>query len=439
MRSSKERTTEATMDRGFDAFEALESAVRSYCRRFPAVFTTAKNALLQDEAGLEYIDFLSGAGSLNYGHNDPVIQRRIVDYLLHDGITHSLDLHTSAKRRFLLAFDDIILRPRGYSYRLQFTGPTGTNAVEAAMKLARKVTGRRNIVAFTNAFHGMTLGALAATARQSKRAVAGVSLPDIVRMPYDGYFGEGIDTLQFVEAMLFGPGSGVDLPAAIIVETVQAEGGINVASSEWLRRLVEMARVCGILVIVDDIQAGCGRTGTFFSFERADIQPDIVCLAKSLSGYGLPMSLVLIRPDLDRWDAGEHNGTFRGNNLAFEAATTALEYWRDDSLSRAVESRSSRMAGGLAAIRAAAPLHIGAVRGVGLLQGLAFNDPGVASSVSRAAFAQGLIVELCGPSEDVVKLMPPLTIEDEVLDRGMSRLSTAVFRVLGERNICAVV
>ncbi|WP_394834720.1 diaminobutyrate--2-oxoglutarate transaminase [Pendulispora rubella] len=412
------------------AFEEHESVVRSYCRKFPAVFSIAKNAILEDEQGREYIDFLSGAGSLNYGHNDPMIRSKIVEYILRDGITHSLDFHTSAKKRFLLAFDEVILKPRGYNYRLQFTGPTGTNAVEAALKLARKVTGRRNVVAFTDAFHGMTLGALATSARQSKRAVAGVSLPDVVRMPYDGYFGEGVSTLDFIEAMLFRTGSGVDIPAAFILETVQAEGGVNVASSQWLRGLSTMARKYGVLLIVDDIQAGCGRTGTFFSFERAGIEPDLVCLAKSISGYGLPMSLLLIRPDLDRWEPGEHNGTFRGNNLAFEAATSALDYWRDRSFSHGVAFKSRIIVDHLNAIRASFPAHVRSIRGAGFIQGLVFDDPRIAAEVSKAAFGEGLIVELCGPTENVVKILPPLTIEPIVLKQGLTRLSTAVSKVL---------
>jgi diaminobutyrate-2-oxoglutarate transaminase len=410
----------------FGVFEKSESAVRSYCRRFPAVFATAKNAVVVDEDGRRYIDFFSGAGSLNYGHNNPAIRDRLVDYLMHDGIAQSLDLHTLAKRDFLRAFDETILSPRGYDYRVQFTGPTGTNAVEAALKLARKVTGRRNVVAFTNAFHGMSLASLAATARASKRAAAGVSLHDIIRMPYEGFLGENVDTIDVIEAMLVGAGSGLDLPAAFILETVQAEGGINIASSPWLARLAELARKHDILLIVDDIQAGCGRTGAFFSFERAGIRPDIVCLSKSISGYGLPMSLVLIRPELDRWEPGEHNGTFRGNNLAFVAATAALQYWRDDAFRTQIAHKSRLVGERLRAMQLAAPAQIGDVRGIGLLHGLAFHDARVANAVSKAAFERGLIVELCGPTENVVKLIPPLTTEDDVLLDGLDRLAAAV-------------
>lgn len=410
----------------FLVFEETESVVRSYCRRFPAVFSTAKNAILEDEKGKKYIDFLSGAGALNYGHNNHDVRNRLVEYLLGDGIVQSLDLHTSAKRDFLREFNDKILSPRGYDYRLQFTGPTGTNSVEAALKLARKITGRRNVVAFTNAFHGMSLASLAATARASKRAAAGVSLHDVIRMPYDGFLGDEADSLDFIDAMLFRIGSGLDLPAAFILETVQAEGGINVASSQWLRRLSTLARKHDILLIIDDIQAGCGRTGTFFSFERAGIYPDIVCLSKSISGYGLPMSLVLIRPHLDRWEPGEHNGTFRGNNLAFVAATSVLKYWQDSAFCETIEHKSQLVTEYLHSIHVSVPMLVSGVRGIGLLQGLVFNDAQVASRVSRAAFDKGLIVELCGPAENVIKLMPPLTIEEDVLLEGLGHLSAAV-------------
>lgn len=416
----------STVQDSFQIFAEVESGVRSYCRRFPAMFATARNAVLEDEAGRTYIDFLAAAGSLNYGHNNPLVRDRLIAYLTNDGVIQALDLHTLAKRDFLREFKRVILSPRGYDYRVQFTGPTGTNAVEAALKLARKVTGRRNVVAFTNAFHGMTLASLAASARASKRAAAGVSLHDIVRMPYDGFLGKDIDSLDVVEALLLRGGSGIDLPAAFIVETVQAEGGINVASSTWLARLAELARKHDIMLIVDDIQAGCGRTGAFFSFERAGICPDIVCLSKSISGYGLPMSLLLMKPRLDCWEPGEHNGTFRGNNLAFVAATAVLSYWEDSRFCNAIDHRARLIREALRSIQASAPEHISEVRGIGMLQGLVFMDRHIADAVSQTAFELGLIVELCGPEENVVKLIPPLTIEEAVLTDGLERLAAAV-------------
>src|SRR5690606_16705635 len=298
-------------------FDRLESEVRGYVRSFPVVFKQARGSVLSDETGREYIDFFAGAGSLNYGHNNPVFKQKLMEYIESDGIVHGLDMATAAKRAFIETFERVLLKPRNWRYTLQFTGPTGTNAVEAALKLARLVKGRSNIISFTHGFHGVSGGSLAATANAKFRDAAGTSLGNTTFMPYDGYFGPDVDTIVYMERMLEDRSSGVDKPAAVIVETVQGEGGINVASLRWLKELQRLCQKHDMLLIVDDIQAGCGRTGSFFSFEPAGIQPDIITLSKSLSGYGLPMSLVLIKPELDIWKPGAHSGTFRGNNLAF--------------------------------------------------------------------------------------------------------------------------
>ncbi len=408
----------------------LESEVRSYCRSFPVVFDRAEGAELADERGRRYLDFFAGAGTLNYGHNDPALKERLIDYIAGSGITHGLDMTTSAKCRFLEVFESRILAPRKLDYKVMFPGPTGANAVEASLKLARKVTGRTNVIAFTNAFHGMTLGALAATGNGEKRAGAGVSLSDVTRMPFDGYLGPTVDTLDYLEKVLGDPSSGVDAPAALIVETIQAEGGVNVACIPWLRRLERIARSCGALLIVDDIQVGCGRTGTFFSFERAGLKPDIVCLSKSLSGYGLPLAIVLMRPELDVWKPGEHNGTFRGHNLAFVTAAAALEaYWTDGELTQAVERRAAIVNAALGALAAQFPAE---VRGRGLIQGLLFQDAALAGRAARKAFERGLIIETAGPRDEVLKILPPLTISDDQLSRGLEIMSAAVTATLAE-------
>ncbi|MEE9277872.1 MAG: diaminobutyrate--2-oxoglutarate transaminase, partial [Dehalococcoidia bacterium] len=353
-----------------DIFERLESEVRSYSRAWPTVFRSAVGAHLYDEGGREYIDFFSGASTLNYGHNDPEMKRRLIEYLERDGVVHSLDMATEAKRDFLERFDAVILRPRGLDYKVQFPGPTGTNAVEAALKLARKVTGRQTIVAFTNAYHGMTLGALAATANPAKRRGAGLPLSYVVFMPFDGFLGGEVDTTDDLETHLRSAAGSDDAPAAVIVETVQAEGGVNVASFQWLARLAALCRAHDVLLIVDDIQTGCGRTGPFFSFEPAEIRPDIVCLSKSLSGYGLPMAVTLIRRELDIWEPGEHNGTFRGNNAAFVTASEALRYWETHALERSVAKKAAVVHEFLSGLATNYPEARASVRGRGLLQGL---------------------------------------------------------------------
>ncbi|WP_430333200.1 diaminobutyrate--2-oxoglutarate transaminase [Rhodococcus sp. ACT016] len=410
-------------------FESLESGVRSYCRNWPTVFETASGAWMRDESGREYLDFFAGAGALNYGHNNPVMKTALVDYLVGDGITHGLDMSTVAKRDFLKTFQRTILEPRGLDYKVQFPGPTGTNAVESALKLARKVTGRESIINFTNAFHGMTLGSLSVTGNSLKRAGAGVPLVHATPMPFDNYFGGATDDFHWFERVLEDSGSGLNRPAAVIVETVQGEGGVNVARPEWLRALSELCTRHDILLIVDDVQMGCGRTGPFFSFEVAGITPDIVTLSKSIGGYGLPMALTLFKPELDLWSPGEHNGTFRGNNPAFVTATAALDhYWSDDSLHRSTLAKGERISQIFANL---ADTFDGiSTRGRGMVQGLVFDEPGNAVKVCGLAFDEGLLAETAGPSDEVVKLLPPLTITDAELDHGLSILAEATAKVL---------
>jgi diaminobutyrate-2-oxoglutarate transaminase len=408
-------------------FLRRESAVRSYCRGFPAVFVRARGAWMTDENGRRHLDFLSAAGALNYGHNDLPLRTAVCDYLASDGPLATLDLHSGAKRRFLEAFERCVLAPRGLDYKVQFTGPTGTNAVEAALKLARKVTGRSTVVAFTNGYHGMSLGALAATGNRFARGGAGLPLGGTVSLPYDGYLGSGVDTLDLFARQLADPSGGLDLPAAVLLECVQGEGGLNAASTAWLQRLEMLCRHHGILLIVDDIQAGCGRTGPFFSFEAAGITPDLVVLSKSIGGLGLPLSLVLIQPEHDRWAPGEHNGTFRGNCLAFVAGAAALEtYWRDDRLVESTRCKGERVGERLAAIAAEHPGLGLTCRGRGLMRGLHCPDPELAARAGRLAWNLGLIVERCGPHDEVLKVMPPLTIPDEDLDLGLGLLARAV-------------
>ena len=224
-----------------ETFDRRESEVRGYIRSFPVVFDSARGSTLVAADGREFLDFFAGAGVLNYGHNNPLFTRALIEYLERDGIIHGLDMATSAKKAFIEAFERLVLEPRGLDHKLQFTGPTGANAVEAALKVARQATGRSTVVAFTNAFHGLSLGSLAATGNSHYRGAAGVGLDDIARLPYDGYLGADVDTLDLFEKMLDDHGSGLDLPAAVIVEAVQGEGGINVASVPWLQRLREIA------------------------------------------------------------------------------------------------------------------------------------------------------------------------------------------------------
>lgn len=413
-------------------FNRLESEVRGYIRSFPVLFSKARGASLIDDQGQSYIDFFSGAGTLNYGHNNPVLKQRLLDYLESDGLVHGLDMATVAKKELLETFERVILKPRGLEYKIQFPGPTGTNAVEAALKLARQIKGRANIISFTNGFHGVTGGSLAATGNTKYRDAAGISLANTTFMPYDGYMGEGVDTSVYLERMLADKSSGVDATAAVIVETVQGEGGVNVASYAWLRAVEQICRRHDILLIIDDIQVGCGRTGTFFSFEDAGISPDIVTLSKSISGYGLPMALVLMKPELDVWIPGAHNGTFRGNNLAFVTAKEALmHYWTSDEFTTAIRKKASIMHGWLEHIASAYPEGNFTVRGRGMIQGLATDDAEVAANITAQAFKNGLVIETSGSEDQVIKLLPPLTIDEAKLRSGLEILEQSVTDVLG--------
>ena len=413
-----------------DIFESLESEVRCYCRSWDTVFERAAGSTLVSEDGREYLDFFSGAGALNYGHNNPVLLRPLVEYLLSGAIVHSLDMKTPAKRRFLETFNDLILRPRALEYKVMFPGPTGTNSVEAALKLARKVTGRQHIVSFTNAFHGMTLGSLSVTGNSMKRRGAGVPLTNTSSMPYDGFFEDQTPDFLWLRHALEDSGSGLDKPAAVIVETVQGEGGLRAARASWLRSLEALCRQHDILLIVDDVQAGCGRTGTFFSFEDAAITPDIVCLSKSISGFGLPLALTLFKPELDIWKPGEHNGTFRGHNPAFVTGAAALEhYWQDGKFQSNIAGLISRLHDGLAQI--AAGVDGASVRGRGLLAGIHYPDPQTAGKIAAESFARGLLVETSGPEGEVLKTMPALTISPEELQKGLEILAGAAESVTG--------
>lgn len=411
---------------------ASESAVRSYVRSFPAIFETASGDHLVACDGTRYLDFLAGAGSLNYGHNPEFIKRELIEYLEGDGLTHGLDLATTAKREFLAALRTHILAPRGLDYRVQFCGPSGTNAVEASIKLARLVTGRMNVVAFSGAFHGVSTGALGATAAAHFKEGLYHALGGVTHIPYPCSPYGPFDSLDLLDRLVRDPSAGGEKPAAVILETVQAEGGVYPAPREFLVGLRAWCDANDVLLIVDDIQVGCGRTGTFFSFERAGIVPDLVTLSKSISGYGLPMAILLIKPDHDLWQPGQHSGTFRGNQLAFIGATAALrEYWSAEAGPRftaEIEDKGDAVAQSLG--DDIVPRYGATLRGTGLIWGLDLTGtPVSAERVSRRCFDRGLIVETCGRGGQVLKVLPPLTIDRSALLAGLDLITESVHEV----------
>lgn len=422
------------LDKGqnsMESFEKYESQVRSYSRRFPTIFTKAKDYHVWDINGKQYIDFFAGAGALNYGHNNEKLKKKVIEYISQDGITHSLDLGTLARKNFIEHFNEVILKPRNLKYKMMFPGPTGTNTVESALKLARKITGRQNILSFTNGFHGVTLGSLSVTANSYLRKGAGVPLQNTVLMPYDQSL-QNDDSINYLKKYLSNVTNELDLPAAMILETVQGEGGINVASFEWLREVEQLCRQYKMMLIVDDVQAGCGRTGTFFSFEPAGITPDIVCLSKSIGGYGFPLAVTLIKPEYDIWGPGEHNGTFRGNNLAIVAATEALSYWQTDDFANSVQQKSSIVKARMEEIVEKFPELKATSRGRGFMRGIACGEgkEEYARKISFKAFEKGLVMETSGHKNEVIKFLAPLTIDEKGINQGFDILEQAIKEVL---------
>lgn len=414
-----------------ETFEKYESNIRSYCRKWPVEFVSAKGSIYKDTEGNEYIDFFDGAGALNYGHNPDYIKEKLIKYLESDGIVHALDMYTVPKENFINYFEEKILKPRKLDYKIAFPGPTGTNSIELALKLARKVKQRPYIWAFTGAFHGMTLGALALTTESAARKAAGVPLNYTVHIPAPYSMGGNFDSIAYMEQLLSDDHSGYEKPAAIIIETVQQEGGIHVFSKEFLKDLRALCDKYDILLICDEVQIGCSRSGTFFSFERADIVPDIVCMSKSIGGYGIPFAVTLFKKELDVFKPGEHNGTFRGCQLSMVAGLAALEMTVEQDIPAQVRRKDKIVKEYLD--KEIKPLLKGKmeIRGIGLSWGIEFNDGKLARAVLDKCFEKKLIIELAGSYDSVLKIMPSLVIEDELLLKGLNIVKESIQEVIG--------
>lgn len=422
-----------------DIFEQWESDIRGYCRVYPTVFTKASNARQWDEDGKSYIDFFAGAGVLNFGHNNPMMKKALVEYIESDGVTHSLDTYTVAKREFVEKFVNTILKPRGMNHKLQFMGPTGTNSVELALKMARRVTGRRTVVAYSHAFHGMTLGALACTTNNHFRNAAGVPLENVLHQPFGCektcagcQLGCGVASVDRLRAMYEDSSSGLELPAAFLVEPIQAEGGVNVASKEWLHAVQKLAHDLGALFILDDIQAGCGRTGSYFSFDGMGLDPDVITLAKGLGGFGTPIAMNLVKPEYDKlWKPGEHTGTFRGQNLSFVAGKIGLGYFDDEEFNQDTKRKGKIMQSALEKVAGDFTDRAFQVRGKGMMQALDVGDGEIAKKVVTGCFERGMLCGSVGTGGRAVKLIPPLTIPDEDLKAGLDIFAEAVQAAVG--------
>ncbi|MFD8996380.1 diaminobutyrate--2-oxoglutarate transaminase [Streptomyces abikoensis] len=423
-----------------------ESSARTYARTFPIVPVRAEGMTVEGADGRRYLDCLSGAGTLALGHNHPVVLEAIRRTLDSGAPLHMLDLATADKDEFTSALFESL--PKGFAdrARVHFCGPAGTDAVEAALKLMQTATGRRGLLAFTGAYHGMTAGALAVTGN------VGVKEPlpsggEVTRLPYPyGYrcpFGVGGErgaelSAAYVERLLDDPAGGVLPPAAMILEAVQGEGGVVPAPDAWMREMRRITAERGIPLVVDEVQTGAGRTGAMWAVEHSGILPDAMVLSKAIGG-SLPLAVVVYREDYDGWRPGAHTGTFRGNTLAMAAGAATLRHIAAEGLAERAALVGARMTARLESLRAALPV-IGDVRGRGLMLGVELVDPAaepdacgarpadphLAARVRAACLSRGLIVELGGRHDAVLRLLPPLTITDEQAEAVLDRLADAI-------------
>ena len=401
--------------------------MRSYCRKYPVIFERAVNDTIYSESGDAYIDFLSVAGSMNYGHNNPYIKSAVLEYLSVDRIINSLDMYTKAKERFIQTFEEEILIPRKLDYKIMCCGQRVQTRSKPLLSWPGKIRDGKTSLLFSGTFHGMTLGSPALTTDQLSRHGTGVPLNNVTFVPYDGTY----YSIDYIKRILSDDHSGIEKPSAMILETVQAEGGINVASVGWLKEIRQICDENDILLIIDEIQVGNGRTGSFFSFERAGIVPDMVILSKSISGFGLPMSLLLMKRELDIFRPAEHNGTFRGNQLAFVGGTAAIQYYNETGIEQKVRLRSGQMETYLKDEILPLDKRL-SVRGIGMIWGIDFSriDPSLAMAAVHRAFQNKLIVEVAGRNDSVIKLMPPLTIHEDTLQKGLRILKDTVSDIL---------
>lgn len=414
-----------------------ESNARSYPRRLPLALSKAKGIYVQDTDDRTYIDCLAGAGALTLGHNHPVVLDAI-QQLLKDGVPfQTLDLTTPVKDRFVDALFGALPKEFSEDARIQFCGPSGADAVEAAVKLVKTATGRRMILSFHGAYHGMTHGGMALTGHLGpKEAISGL-MPDVQFLPYPydyrcpfGVGGEEGHRLSstYIERLLDDPNSGVVAPAGVILEVVQGEGGVIPAPDAWLQDIRRITQERNIPLIIDEIQTGLGRTGTLFAFERAGIIPDALVLSKAIGG-GLPLSVVVYRAGLDQWQPGAHAGTFRGNQMAMASGAATIEFVRTHRLDQHAQIMGERLLSHLRHAQASLR-SFGDVRGRGLMIGVEIVDrngrpdaggaypaaPELARKIQSQALNRGLIMELGGRNGSVVRFLSPLIVTAEEVD-----------------------
>lgn len=413
--------------------EQLESNNRSYPRGIPIAFAQGKGAIIEDVDGNTFIDFLSGCGVFNLGHNNPYILDAVNGR--GDSLTQTVDFPTETKIKFMERLNDALPDSLRDKVKINFGGPTGSDAVESAIKLARIVTGRHSVIAFQGGYHGMTMGALSVTSKLSHRKSVPPLIPGVHFMPFCSPYrcpfshvggpcsGECVRYFQYC---LENPHSGIDKPAAIIVEPVQGEGGTYIPTPGWLEQVTDIARKNGILVIFDEIQSGFYRTGKLFAFEHTKAIPDIITMSKGIGGNGYPLSLILYRKEFDVWEPGTHIGTFRGNQIAMAGGLAALEFIENNDVAAYAANLGEEIVQNLKIIMDASQ-HIGDVRGTGMMFGIEFIKNKIAKEpfaeaaklVKEFCYKKGLIVELGGYYNNVIRFLPSLILTKSIAGNGI--------------------
>ncbi|MGK5627749.1 diaminobutyrate--2-oxoglutarate transaminase family protein [Streptomyces sp. URMC 123] len=433
-----------------------ESSARTYASTLPVAPVRAAGAQVTGADGRGYLDCLSGAGTLALGHNHPEVVAALQAVLSSGAPLHALDMITPQKDAFT---EELLGRLPGTlrgDARVHFCSPAGTDAVEAALKLAQNATGRRGIVAFTGAYHGMTLGASAVSGPPRMSGAVGADAVPVTRLPFPytyrcpfGVGGEqsGELSARLFESLLTDPSSGVGTPAAVILEVVQGEGGVVEGPDGWLREIRRITAEHGVLLIIDEVQTGIGRTGHFWACERAGVTPDILVTSKAVGG-GLPMALIAYRPELDTWRPGHHTGTFRGNTLAMVAGEITLRTVAEQQLAERAEKLGERLRRGLVEIGAEHGVF-GQVRGRGLMIGVEVVDPdgtpdrlgslpanpGLAAALRSACLDEGLMLELGGRDDTVMRLLPPLILSDEEAERVLGHIAAALPKAIAASRV----
>ena len=430
--------------------DSTESNARSYPRKFPFALAKAKGSWVEDIEGNKYLDFLCGAGTLALGHNDDEINQAMIEMLQSDFPLHTLDLTTPVKDEFIQTVIQHLPKELAENCKIQFCSPSGTDATDAALKLCKTATGRSSIVAFQGGFHGMGHGALACTGNLGAKNKVNGLMAGVQHFPYPdtyrnhfGLKGEAaIDAAcNYFETTLKDPESGITKPAAVILEPIQGEGGVNPAPEKFLQTVRRVTQELDIPLIVDEIQCGIGRSGKLFAFEYAGIVPDVILVSKAIGG-SQPLSIVIYNKKLDVWGPGAHTGTFRGNQLAMKAGTIVLNRVSKPEFLSEVVRKGNMITSRMNALKEKVRI-IGDIRGKGLMIGCEFVNPKeakdccglfppngeAAAKIQSICFKNKLVMEKGGRNGSVMRCLCALTVTDEEIDRAMNIFESAVIEV----------